>query len=359
MLAEKISQLQNYVARNQCDYLLVANFGHEFSDKVLYYVLLQNPEQAILLISKTGRTTLFITPFEVAQNKAKFPELEVLPLDAQLVTLIEKIIPHKSSVLVRPTVFPYVHYLELAQQYAVLPARNVDKIVAVKTNAEIGAMRAVTELTDLCFSELTQHWQTFRTEADVAKYVTRFAVEHDCEISFPTIVASGPHAAHPHHETSDEKLTRGFCVLDMGLRQNGYCSDLSRTIFIGEPTSAERALYERIQTVQARTAALVGPGVPLAEPDIFCRAELGELNEYFIHGLGHGLGTQVHEWPAVSAKNPDLMMPGMIITIEPGVYETGKYGIRIEDDVLVTPTGREVLTKRTTDLVIVPMPKAA
>ena len=354
MITAKIEKLQEYCRTNNFDWLVMANFGHELSDAIVYYVLLQNPEHGILLIPSSGKPILFITPFEVAETQAKFPEIDVRPLTQKFVALISKTIPSNKKIAIRAGVFPSQAYLALEQLHYVLePAHDVEKIVAIKTTSEIQAMRAVASLTDNCFQELIKNWKQFKTEKDVARFVNNFALQHDVEISFPTIVASAGNASHPHHSTLSTQLERGFCVIDMGLRLNGYCSDMTRTIFLGTPIANERALYEKIKIIQEKTIKLIAPGVAIAGLDIFCRSELKELNKYFIHGLGHGVDTQVHEWPGITERNTDILQQNMIITIEPGVYKENEFGIRIEDDVMVTDIGYEILTPTSRDLIII------
>lgn len=184
-------------------------------------------------------------------------------------------------------------------------------------------------------------------------YIYRFALENNCTVSFPPIIACAANAAEPHHQTNLTKLTRGFCVIDLGLKIDGYCSDLSRTIFIGEPSSEEKEIYELVKTAQADSVNHVKSGIKASEIDLVCRQILGKWQKNFIHGLGHGVGTAVHEWPSISTTSQAILEANMIITIEPGVYISGEFGIRIEDDVLVTENGSEVLNRTSKELIIV------
>ena len=127
---------------------------------------------------------------------------------------------------------------------------------------------------------------------------------------------------------------------------------MTRTIYVGRPSAAEKALYKKLLQAQAETVKRVKAGISTAELDEFCRGILGaRLNKQFVHGLGHGLGTQVHEWPSVSKGQNIILEENMLITIEPGIYKKNVYGIRIEDDVVVTKTSGRVLTKSTKTLI--------
>ena len=166
-------------------------------------------------------------------------------------------------------------------------------------------------------------------------------------MSFPTIVASGARGALPHGHASAARLpARGFVTLDFGVILKGYCSDMTRTVHLGKPKAKERAAYEAVLEAQQTAVAAVGSGVSCAEVDEAARAVLRRagLAEAFSHSTGHGLGLEIHEPPRIGAGQTTRLLPGMVITIEPGIYLAGQFGIRIEDMVAVTRTGAEVLT---------------
>jgi len=169
--------------------------------------------------------------------------------------------------------------------------------------------------------------------------------------AFDTIVASGPNAALPHHRAGDRILSAGdLVVLDFGGVLDGYCSDLTRTVSIGPPSPDARRLYTAVYDAQQAAIESIFPGVESVTVDAAARSILQErgLGEAFGHGTGHGLGLDIHEEPRISRPRADIpsvrMEPGMVVTIEPGAYLPGFGGVRIEDDVLVTETGYEVLT---------------
>jgi len=170
--------------------------------------------------------------------------------------------------------------------------------------------------------------------------------------AFDTIVASGPNSALPHYRAGDRRLAAGdLVVLDFGGVLDGYCSDLTRTVAIGPPSPEARRLHAAVHAAQQAAIAAVRPGVENTAVDAVARAVLTEhgLGEAFGHGTGHGLGLDVHEEPRITWPRPDVpavrLEPGMVFTVEPGAYLPGFGGVRIEDDVLVTETGCEVLTR--------------
>lgn len=172
--------------------------------------------------------------------------------------------------------------------------------------------------------------------------------------AFETIVAFGSRAALPHARPTGKRLGRNeLVVLDLGAILAHYCSDITRTFFVGRAPRRIREWYRAVQEAQAAAVAAVGPGVACGAVDAAARNVLAgyRLGQYFVHSTGHGLGLQVHEWPRIAKGKPQRLEPGNVITIEPGVYVEGVGGIRIEDDVAVSAHGSEVLTRFSRDLI--------
>lgn len=186
-----------------------------------------------------------------------------------------------------------------------------------------------------------------KTERDIKAFIEERSMQLADGSSFPTIVASGKNGAAPHHETTNQKLKRGFCVIDFGVRYKGYISDVTRTIFFGKPTLQEKKDYEKV--LQANQSAIneIKEGTSLKKLDNISRKEFD-----YPHSLGHGIGVEVHEAPSVSANSKEKVKRGMCFTIEPGLYRKGKYGIRIEDDILVSKK-TVVLTQQITKRLLI------
>jgi Xaa-Pro aminopeptidase len=177
--------------------------------------------------------------------------------------------------------------------------------------------------------------------------------------AFETIVASGPNSALPHARPTERRLSEGdLVVLDFGGVYDSYCVDLTRTIVIGSASGRARQVYDAVRAAHDRAIVAVGPGCSRFDVDAAARDSLAEagMGEAFGHGTGHGLGIEIHENPRITRRRPDVdashetVRPGMVFTIEPGAYFPGWGGVRIEDDVLVTDTGVELLTHVTTNL---------
>lgn len=198
------------------------------------------------------------------------------------------------------------------------------------------------------------------TERDLARQIEVSLRDAGYErLAFDTIVASGPHSALPHYRAGDRVLARGdLVVLDFGGVLDGYCCDLTRTVTVGPSGPEAQRLHGAVLEAQQAAIAAVRPDIPASLVDAAARQVLEGygLGAAFGHGTGHGLGLDVHEEPRITRPRPDIpdvtLRPGMVFTIEPGVYLAGQGGVRIEDDVLVTPTGCEVLTHVTYELVL-------
>jgi Xaa-Pro aminopeptidase len=170
-------------------------------------------------------------------------------------------------------------------------------------------------------------------------------------MSFATIVASGPRSALPHGHATAQRLPRkGFVTIDFGVILKGYCSDMTRTVFLGQPTGRERFTYDAVREAQLAAVEAVKPGVSCGEVDEAARSVLRKagLAEYFTHSTGHGVGLEIHEAPRIAADQSQSLLPGMVVTIEPGVYIADQFGVRIEDMVAVTQKGGQVLTPAST-----------
>jgi Xaa-Pro aminopeptidase len=172
-------------------------------------------------------------------------------------------------------------------------------------------------------------------------------------MSFETIVAAGKRGALPHGRASEQPIPkRGFVVVDSGVILRGYCSDMTRTVHVGPASRVERQWYRAVLEAQLVGIKAVRAGVTAGEVDEATRSVLrqAKLDQYFTHSTGHGVGLEIHEPPRLGTKQPERLEPGMVITIEPGIYVAGKGGIRIEDMVVVTEKGCEVLTPVTKEL---------
>jgi Xaa-Pro aminopeptidase len=233
----------------------------------------------------------------------------------------------------------------------------VERARMVKDADELGLIRAAVQLGAKLFDRSLEVLRPGVKESEVAaemEYAARRAGAE--EMSFPTIIASGARSALPHGRATDQAIaTGGFVVCDFGVILHGYCSDQTRTVWVGAASEEARHSYESVREAQEAAIAAVRPGVSVGEVDAAARKVLRKagLGRYFTHSTGHGVGLEIHEAPRVAAGQREVLEPGMVITIEPGVYFPGKWGVRIEDMVAVGEDGCEVLTPTSKDFLVV------
>jgi Xaa-Pro aminopeptidase len=233
----------------------------------------------------------------------------------------------------------------------------VESLRAVKDADEVAAISAATALADASFERLLREGLVGRTEREVA-----LALEHDMRErgaerpSFESIIAGGAHGALPHAHPREVEIRRGdLVVIDWGAQLDGYCSDCTRTVAAGEPRPESREIYELVLDAQLAGVQAIRAGRATREVDAVARdvIQRGGYGEQFGHGLGHGVGLAVHERPTLSMRSEDELQASNVVTVEPGVYVPHRFGVRIEDLVVVTDDGCEILTSAPKQLVVV------
>jgi len=246
-------------------------------------------------------------------------------------------------------------------------ASIVERLRMVKDDAELQRIRAAVALGAKLFDRAVEVLRPGVKEVDVAAEMEFAARRAGAEaMSFPTIIAAGERSALPHGRASEHLIQPGtFVVCDFGVILTGYCSDQTRTVWIGRASVARantaranreaRRVYDAVREAQQAAIDTVRPGIPVGEVDAAARKVLKNsgLGKFFTHSTGHGVGLEIHESPRVADGQKEILQPGMVITIEPGVYFPGKWGIRIEDMVAVTAAGCEVLTPTGKDFLAV------
>jgi Xaa-Pro aminopeptidase len=231
----------------------------------------------------------------------------------------------------------------------------VERLREVKDEGELRAMRGAAEITEAAYEEIREQGLTGRTEREVARSMVRRMEELGAEgPSFPPIVAAGAQGALPHAESRDVEIPAGtLVVVDAGARLEGYCSDCTRTFATGPLDHAAVEVYELVLRAQQEALAAARAGAERREVDGTARRiiEAAGLGERFGHGLGHGVGLEIHEDPRLTRVAEGALREGNTVTIEPGVYLPGSFGVRIEDLVAITADGPEVLTAFPKELV--------
>jgi Xaa-Pro aminopeptidase len=247
---------------------------------------------------------------------------------------------------------------KVAADVELVPAAGlVEQLRAVKDADEVAAMRAAAELSTAAYESLRERGLAGRTERDVAIQLVRFMEDSGAEgPSFPPIVAAADHGARPHAVPRDLEIPRDtFVVIDMGAMVEGYCSDCTRTLATGSPGDAALEIYELVLRAQTEALGATRAGAAYRDVDAVARDIIDGAGhaEHFGHGLGHGVGLEVHEAPRLGKTAEGALESGNAVTVEPGVYLPGEVGVRIEDLVIVTDGEPEILTGFPKELVTV------
>lgn len=227
---------------------------------------------------------------------------------------------------------------------------------AVKSPEEIERLRAAAAAADEAMRAITSERLSGSTEADVGRRIRDHLLGAGHDSAEFAIVASGPNAASPHHQAGDRVIGAGDAiVLDIGGTRAGYCSDTSRTAFVGEPPAEFAALYTVLREAQGAACDAVRPGIPASAVDAAARDVIDEAGygEAFLHRTGHGIGMETHEEPYIVAGNEEPLVAGNAFSVEPGIYIRNTWGARIEDIVVCTDDGGERLNLSATDLYVV------
>ena len=232
----------------------------------------------------------------------------------------------------------------------------INAMRVIKDDEELQKLREAAKLADFAIEVGVNAIEEGRTEMDILTIIETAIKEKGYAMSFDTMVLAGEKSASPHGVPGDRKIQRGDMILfDLGVIYEGYCSDITRTVAFGDVSEAQKHIYDTVRAANEQAIAAVKPGVRAMDLDKIARSVITEAGygEYFTHRLGHGLGISVHEFPSINGANDYELQPGTVFTIEPGVYKADVTGVRIEDDVVVTSDGVEVLTGYPKELVIV------
>ncbi|MBO0962554.1 aminopeptidase P family protein [Neobacillus sp. MM2021_6] len=232
----------------------------------------------------------------------------------------------------------------------------IEKLRLIKTDAEIKILKVAADIADAAFKHILDFIRPGKTELEVSNELEFFMRRAGAtSSSFDTIVASGHRSALPHGVASDKVIEAGdFVTMDYGAYYNGYVSDITRTVAVGEPNPKLKEIYDIVLEAQLLGMAGFKPGLTGREADALTRNYITEkgFGDYFGHSTGHGIGLEIHEGPGLSMKSEVTLAPGMVVTCEPGIYIPGLGGVRIEDDTLITQNGNEAFTHSTKELII-------
>lgn len=233
--------------------------------------------------------------------------------------------------------------------------KNISALRDIKSDYEIDNILKAQKITETAFDEALKFIKEGITEYELAAYIEYIMLKNGCGIAFDSIVAFGEHTSSPHAHRSDKKLKNGdFITMDIGAKYNGYCSDMTRTVCFGKPSREQVDLYNTVLGVQLYALENLKAGMTGKEGDSLARDYFKKrsMDKYFTHSLGHGVGIDIHEGTGMTPREENVLKPGMIVTVEPGLYIDGKFGVRIEDMALIKENSVKSLTNANKQLII-------
>ncbi|MFT8323645.1 MAG: Xaa-Pro peptidase family protein [Bacillus sp. (in: firmicutes)] len=314
----------------------------------------------VVLIS--GESAKFITDFRYMEQAAKQCDgFEIIqhkgPIYKEVAEQAEKLgIKKLAFEQDHMTFTDYKIYENLVKAELVPVSGLIEKLRLIKSAAEIKILKEAAQIADAAFTHILDFIKVGKTELEVSNELEFFMRKAGAtSSSFDTIVASGKRSALPHGVATDKVIESGdFVTMDYGAYYNGYVSDITRTVAVGNPNEKLKEIYNVVLNAQLKGMDGMKPGLTGIQADALTRDHISAkgYGEYFGHSTGHGIGLEVHEGPGLSSKSETVLETGMVVTVEPGIYIPGLGGVRIEDDTLITDDHNEALTHSTKELII-------
>lgn len=352
-MKHRVQKVEAALADAGCDAVLVTNL------KNIYYLTGFWGTAGTVFISKNRRLFLTDARYSLLAEQA-ITGFDIIETRSALAEIAKIIKDDKLSVIGFDSEVSYAYYQELTAtftEYRLLALTNfVEELRMIKDADEVETIRHACQISDRAFLDVLDFIKPGQTtELDVANFLDfRMRKYGASGVSFETIVASGYRSAMPHGVASDKVIQRGeMLTLDFGCYYNHYVSDMTRTVHIGQASDQEREVYEIVLRSNQALIASAKAGVTYRAYDQIAREviDAAGYGAYFTHGIGHGIGLDIHEVPYFG-KSDDTIKAGMVLTDEPGIYLENKYGVRIEDDLLITEDGCEVLTLAPKELIV-------
>lgn len=338
----KIKELQNYLKNKKIDYCLLLNSEKSLDHNFTYFT--QIPESmavySMLIIPKTKNPFLLVSRLEYSIAKKYSRIKKLYKIEKEPLKQVKSIIKGKKIAINKDNITLNQYKLlkkELKSEFIDI-SKFLLKLRSTKTKEESMLIKKSCSFASLIMKKTINYCNKNKTELQVKNFIENEIKRLNLEQAFPPIVASGVNSSNPHHLSTNKKL-KGFTVIDLGVKYKNYCSDITRTIYIGKPNKKEIEIYDKvlkvnINSIESKTKSC----------SLLSKNAKKTLGNYFIHGLGHGIGIEIHELPNLKELSKDKLKENMVYTIEPGYYK-GKIGIRIEDSILVIKDNKQILTK--------------
>ena len=354
----RIKEIKSILEKNKSDFALFYNLGMGINPNMLYfsgYSVLG----ALVIPKKQG--PFIIAPKMEVEKAKKSMIKKVYSMDKKRFFEEMHLIIKRNGTKTKKIALDYGNftinnYKYFKKRFKRVKTNDISleclKLREIKTNKEIQIIKKAFNYGNKILNKTLNDFKDFKTESGVAAFLEYETKKLGLGLSFPPIVASGSNGSMPHHEPKNVKLNKGFCVIDFGIKHKGYCTDCTRTIYLGNVSKKEKDIYNLLLNIQKNIIKNIKIDNNCGKIYENCVESLGKYSKYFIHGLGHGVGVEIHELPNLTLDSKDKIKENMVFTVEPGVYFPRKFGIRIEDTILMKKKPI-ILTKVPKDLLIV------
>ena len=343
-MENRLNSLRKYMRKENVEAMIVSSFAN------IYYYSNFSSEDGLLLITNNEAYLLTDSRYTVQANE-ECSLFKVVTITRSYSDSLKELVANKAITRMGfEEDLAFNRYNAFKDKLGFeFVALNIEHLKVVKDANEIKRIKKACSIADKCYSHILKFIKVGMKEREVRNEMLRYMLELGAsKESFDIIVASGKRGAMPHGVASNKKIKDGdFVTLDFGCVNDFYCSDITRTFVVGTPKKDMLEIYEIVKEAQLKGLEVIKPGIKAKEVDFACRNFIEKMGygDYFTHSTGHGLGILVHDSLAISPRSETVLKEGMVFTVEPGIYIEGLGGVRIEDDVVVTKDGCEILTK--------------
>ena len=358
-IAMKVKEFQSILEKKNSDFALFYNSDSSKANPNMLYF--SGYKGIGALVVPKNKMPFLIAPameFERAKKSMikKAYSMEKKRFFDSIYKIIRKNGLKAKNIAIDKNNFTLNSYRHFRKQFKKTNARDISfdclKLRELKAEEEIQFLKKSCSYADKIMQKAIKNFKDFKAESEAAAFLEYEAKKLGLETSFNPIIASGSNGSMPHHEPLNAKMKKGFCVIDFGVKYKGYCSDITRTIYIGNPSKKEKEIYNFLLDMQKGAINQIKYNKKCSALYDFANQKLGKYKKYFTHGLGQGVGVEIHELPNLTLNSKDRIKDNMVFTIEPGIYFPKRFGIRIEDTVMFRDK-TIILTKTEKDLIII------
>ncbi|MEK7573030.1 MAG: Xaa-Pro peptidase family protein [Patescibacteria group bacterium] len=368
---DKLRKVREVISENKLDAILISSVsdivyltnynGFSYLEREAFLLVLAQPQG---LKHKTpGVYGYILTDGRYSEAVSSIPHFKLLEIssDNSFENILKNLSAEIKSIGAEETDISLAEYKKLKKYFRVKPLKDLRNLRIIKSKDEISRIEQACKLGDKAFEFILTKLKAGVTEKQIAHELEMFVKKSGADISFPPIVAFGKNSSMPHHKSNNEKLiTNNIVLLDFGVKLENYCSDMTRTIFFGKADAKFKKIYNTVLSSQLKAINYINlVGRRHSTYEVGARGTDRVVRKYIIkhgfptipHSLGHGIGIEVHEPPRLSPKSKDILKPGMVFSIEPGIYISGYGGVRIEDLAVLENRGFRLLTHSPKNLI--------